>query len=248
MSSLTRMLSILDLFTVERSYLTGEEIIEATGLTRPTAYRYLKELRRSRLIARFAGGYVLGARVMLLDYIIRQSDPMQRLFQPIIARLRDRIDCDIILASLLGDDFLAIVHEETGKIDGHWPRGRPMPLTRGAGALAMLSILPLAELRRLLARAAADVAAEPLLDEIRAVGRQGYAVSQGAVRPQNVGIAIPLALEGLAPASLTLVMTHRRFLTSDLGAILQMANEAKAEMAAAYAQIRAEHDWGDGAD
>lgn len=44
MSSLTRMLSILDLFSSTDMSMTAESIAERMGFTRTTCYRYVKEL------------------------------------------------------------------------------------------------------------------------------------------------------------------------------------------------------------
>ena len=245
MSSLKRMLHILDLFDVGQPSWTSEQMMEATGFSRPTTFRYLKELREAGLVARFGGGYVLGAKAVKLDYIIRQSDPLLHLFHPILARLRDQTECDVILASLLGDEFLAIIHEQSGNATISWPRGRPMPLTRGAGGLAVLASLPSPQLKRLLAAAGGRVDDPTTLRaEIREVAKRGYAVSHGALDGENVGIAVPVQLSGVPPASLILVMSRKRFGTSALEVIVEMLTRARQEMLAAYASVDA--DAGDG--
>lgn len=238
MSSLTRMLGILDLFDLGQPFWTSEQIMDATGFSRPTTFRYLKELRQTGLLARFGGGYVLGAKAVKLDYIIRQSDPLLHLFQPILARLRDDTDCDVILASLLGEDFFATIHEQSGSATVSWPRGRPMPLTRGAGGLAVLASLPPAQLKRILA--GADEVAEGLAAlnaEIRTVAKRGYAVSLGALDGENVGIAVPVQLAGVPPAALVLVMSRKRFDTSDVGKIVGLLERGRQEMMTAYGTI-----------
>lgn len=240
MSSLTRMLGMLDLFDVGQPFWTSEQIMEATGFSRPTTFRYLKELRQSGLLARFGGGYVLGAKAVKLDYIIRQSDPLLHLFQPILAQLRDDTECDAILATLLGEEFFATVHERSGNATVNWSRGRPMPVTRGAGGLAVLAHVPAAQQKRLLTKSGleGDELAR-LKAELREVAKQGYAVSMGALDGENVGISVPILLAGVPPAALVLVMTRKRFKTSDLTIIVGLLQRARADMVAAYESVDA---------
>jgi DNA-binding IclR family transcriptional regulator len=238
LSSLKRMLEILDLFDLERSFWTSEQIMSATEFTRPTTFRYLKALREVGLVARFGGGYVLGAKSVKLDYIIRQTDPFQKLFEPIVDRLRDTTDCDVIVASLLGEDFFATIHARSESTKVSWPRGRPMPLTRGAGGLVVLGSLPPSQLRRILAAAAvmdSGLSLDQLRKEIATVAKQGYAISFGALEPENVGIALPIAAPGMQRAALIIVMSRKRFATTNLDVILQLLREARAEMLKVYA-------------
>ena len=75
MSSLTRMLSVLDLFSRDHMALTAEQIAEELKLTRTTSYRYIGELMQAGLLVSTMGVYTLGPRIIQLDYRIRESDP-----------------------------------------------------------------------------------------------------------------------------------------------------------------------------
>lgn len=241
MSSLTRMLDLLDLFTLEQPLWTGEQIMAQTGHTRPTTFRYLKELCTAGLLARLAGGYVLGAKSIKLDYVIRQSDPVLHRFEPIMQRLRDKSDCDIILASLLGDDFFATIHVSSAENKVSWPRGRSMPLTRGPG-LVILASLSKARLRRLLESpqiANAMLDRDRLAADLAKVAQEGFAVSVGALEPGNVGFTIPVVIRGVAPAALVMVLNRKRYATADPDLILAMLRDARSELLAAYSLIAA---------
>jgi DNA-binding IclR family transcriptional regulator len=238
------MLEILDLFDLDQPFWTSEQIIERTGFTRPTTFRYIKELRNAGLIARFAGGYVLGAKAVKLDYIIRQSDPLLHLFEPIMEEVRDETDCDVILASLLGHDLFATIHAQSMSNNVSWPRGRPMPLTRGAGGLAVLSALPKTQLARLLdlppiAATISDRAA--LLSQIGEVARDDCAISLGALEPENVGIAVSVKLTGVPPTALVMIMSRKRFSTTDRPLIVAILRDARKRMTKAYAALEADN-------
>ena len=72
MSSLEKMLSMLDVFTTERAVWSSEELIQHLGAPPSTCYRYLKVLHTSGYLARVANGsYMLGPRIMELDRVTR---------------------------------------------------------------------------------------------------------------------------------------------------------------------------------
>lgn len=238
------MLSLLDLFDLDRPFWTSEEMMEQASLGRATAFRYLKELREAGLVARIGGGYVLGPKAVKLDYIIRQSDPLLRCFEPIMAQVRDKTDCDVILASLLGHDFFATIHVRSASNSISWPRGRPMPLTRGPG-LVVLAGLPKTGLRRLLKdpHIAATVAdRDALLRELAKVATDGCAVSLGALEPENAGVAIPIDLPGVPPSALILVMSRKRFATADRMLIQGILMDARERLVRSFAAVEGEDD------
>ena len=84
------MLSVLDLFTSEQPVWTAEEMIAKLGYSRPTGYRYVRELCAAGLLARNASKYFLGPRVIELDYQIRQADPLTTSGQEVMKELAGR--------------------------------------------------------------------------------------------------------------------------------------------------------------
>src|SRR5690606_430214 len=77
MSSLTKMLSVLDIFSSENPSWTIEEMAEHLGYAVPTMYRYVKELTKAGLLRNIsAARYGLGTRIIELDYQIRNADPL----------------------------------------------------------------------------------------------------------------------------------------------------------------------------
>ncbi|TCG02911.1 IclR family transcriptional regulator, partial [Paraburkholderia steynii] len=75
MSSITRLLSILELFSQTGPFVSVEDVAAKLGCSTPTAYRYVRELVDTGLLVRFtAGDYGLGPRIIKLDYHLRMSD------------------------------------------------------------------------------------------------------------------------------------------------------------------------------
>ncbi len=56
MSSLSRVLAILDLFTETQPTWHSDEIMAALSYARPTAYRYIKDLVSAGYLQRVAAG------------------------------------------------------------------------------------------------------------------------------------------------------------------------------------------------
>lgn len=55
LSSFGKILTVLDLFSVSRPIINVDLISEELGLSKPTSYRYLKELVSAELLQRLSG-------------------------------------------------------------------------------------------------------------------------------------------------------------------------------------------------
>ena len=67
-NSLERMLGLLDLFSVDQPVWSTEAMMQATGCTRSTCYRYLKVLQAAGFLTPVAqGAYILSPRIIELD-------------------------------------------------------------------------------------------------------------------------------------------------------------------------------------
>jgi len=221
MSSLSRLLSIFNLFTQDRPAWSTEEIAQQLDCSIPTAYRYLRELTSMQLLRSASPGqYVLGTKIIELDYLIRTGDPLIQAGSGPIKQLAREVDCDVAVISLSGMSLITI-HYEPSRIDmlASYGRGRQMPAFRGAMSLAVLANLSKPMLRKVYDAHQEEAQHTPgaqtleeLTQQLKAIRKAGYASSQGALDPENAGLAIPfnLAEHGIA-ASLGLVMPMERF-------------------------------------
>src|SRR4029078_11543773 len=80
-----------------------------------------------------------------------------------------------------------------------YPRGRPMPLGRGAIARSIMAFLPRPRLVPLVERNLADLRsvglgdnADDVLKSLKKVRKAGFSVGYGGVTPAAVGIAAPI--------------------------------------------------------
>lgn len=225
MSSLARMLAVLDLFDEGAGTWTAEAIAQRLEISVPTAYRYVRELSAAGLLRRDAGGtYVLGPRVIELDHRIRVGDPLIIASREPMRDLADETGCDVVLATIYGQNIVT-VHQEAGsqRISASFGRGRRMPPFRGMMSRNILSALPRARLKKLHDAGADKARAEPfardfdtLLAEMRRIRRAGYCVTRGELDPGLVGIGVPLASpEHRIIASLGLIIGKQRYAAFD---------------------------------
>jgi DNA-binding IclR family transcriptional regulator len=226
MSSLGRMLAILDLFTEERPTWTPEQIAEELEYTQPTVYRYLQQLMKAGLIRRGpGGGILLGGRIIEFDYQMRLADPVLTAAQKIMRELAQQTGCDVMLAGIVGDRFITI-HHEPGN-EGFVPsygRGRRLPYFRSSLSKALLAAMPRSLLRRLYERNAGEVARagfgaswDEFLAKVKAIRREGRSVSMGELDSGLVGVSVPMTdLKQETPVSLGLAMSETRFFTADV--------------------------------
>ncbi|MGB6120023.1 MAG: IclR family transcriptional regulator [Mesorhizobium sp.] len=247
MNTLSKTLAILDLFTAENMVWTADEMAERLGYTRPTTYRYIRELVSAGFIARFGdGSYSLGPRSVELDFLIRQADPFLVAGVPVVRDLCQQTGSDINLLELYGERIVT-VHQQSG-IDSlplSFGRGRPLPLLRGAGSKIIVSHLPRARLKRIFDRNPDDAriyfGADDFADfrtAMAAIRKAGYAVSQGELDPEFTGIAVPVVTsEDQILGCVVTALTQQRFALTRLESMVELLKLGATRITAGMAAI-----------
>lgn len=200
-STLRKTLSILDLFTPEQSIWSTSDIISALGVSRSTGYRYIKSLNSVGLLGAVGNGYyVLGSRIIELDFQIRSTDPLILASQGVLDELADATGQSAILCMLFQSSVLCI-DERRAQLSPKslFSRGQRRPLFRGALSRVILAHLPNHRLRSIYTRRKVDIEASDLgasWDEFRemqaAIRTAGCVQSVGEFNPEIVGIAAPV--------------------------------------------------------
>jgi DNA-binding IclR family transcriptional regulator len=210
-SSLGRAFQILDLFTMATPVLQVDEVVQALGYTRSTAYRYVKELCQAGLLTPTvnAGEYALGARIVELERLLELTDPLYRAGKSVLSSLGTD-EGSLLLQSLNHNNQVLCIYKHGPDILEHGglqvaltrSRGVPFPLFRGAASLVILAALSQHRIRQTWLSDPARIAEAGLgqtWDEFRArmaaIRRRGYAVSRTeGKKPLVVGIAVPIHL------------------------------------------------------
>lgn len=201
MSSQEKMLSLLDLFSVEEPVWSAEDMVARTGLPPSTFYRYLKSLHQAGLLARVgSGSYVVGPRVLAMDRISRLSDPVYIVGSPVIRALSQSTGFSSLLSVLYSDSVMCVQQEAAVDApEGLFGRGQQRPLVAGATANIILANLPPHQLRSVFAKQRERIVQAGLGNDwevfranLRTIRQQGFSLSLGEYRPGIAGIAAPL--------------------------------------------------------
>jgi DNA-binding IclR family transcriptional regulator len=249
-SSLSRMLGVVDLFSEQASVWTVDDIALALGYTRATAYRYVGELHDAGLLTRVGrGAYALGPRIIELDRQIRRCDPLLVVGESVMRGLLKPNRGQVVLLCSLFRDKVLCIHQEghDQKFALSYARGRPMPLFRGATSKAILAYMTERRLTRLYLDHQAEIGKAGLggdrtefLAALKAIRKQGYAMTHADVDPGVVGVGVPLfGGERAVIGSLSVVFDEMSFPARQLQHIvadLQRAAETFQERLARIAQ------------
>ncbi|MBR0687782.1 IclR family transcriptional regulator [Bradyrhizobium manausense] len=200
-NSLERVLAVLELFSEERLEWMPEDLMRELGYSRPTLYRYLKILKDAGfLVSTRNAGVTLGPKVVELDYLMRRSDALVRHALPYLKELTAAYSCTAMVLRWYGNKILCVVSESSTRNPiSSYPRGRPMPLGRGAIARSIMAFLPRPRLVTLIEQNLNDLrsiglgdSADDVLKNLKKVRKAGFSVAYGEVTPGAVGIAAPI--------------------------------------------------------
>jgi len=237
------VLAILDLFTLEHPVWSPDAICDRLGCSRPTGYRYIKELVDAGLLQKTgAARYAMGKRIIQLDYEMRQSDPVLVASMGVMADLAQRIGFTVVLSAMFGDQVIDIHHagQPPDELPFAYARGKPRPLFSGAAPKVILPSLPRATLVRLYRTHHQKIAASGLGEtwvafrrHLASIRKDGFYLSLGELGPNIAGAAVPVYNnEGDVLAALAAGGSVREMERVDIAKL-------RAELFSAEAHIRA---------
>ena len=247
MNSLDKMLSLLEVFTPVAPMWSMDQLIQFSGCSRSTCYRYVRALQGAGLLTPVGqGAYMLGPGVIELDRNIRASDPIYTAGgAPMQALCRGTGHTTILC--VLYSEAVMCVREELGDDApvGSFSRGQKRPLFMAAASKVILAQLPAHQLRRLYAKHRKPIALAGLGADwdafrlaLRRIRDAGHCITIGEFTPGIVGIAAPIFNRaGQVLGSLGLAMTAT---AGDRAAYPRLSHEvmtAAAEVTARIANI-----------
>src|SRR5262245_11440644 len=239
-SSLTKMLSILDLFTPTEPVWSTNSIIDALEASRSTGYRYIKALTAAGLLSAVGNGYyVLGPRIIELDLQIRNTDPLLQAGKGLLEELVAATGHSALLCMLFRNSVLCIrEHLAPLSPKNLFSRGQRRPLFKGAASKVILAHLPNHRLRAIYGRSQAAISETGLgnswaefRNNLANIRKDGHAISFGEYNPGVVGVAAPVFnTDQLVIGSLGIACSEAELKDVDIGRLVLSVKRAAREV------------------
>ena len=234
--SIGKALAILYLFEAKRPEWTADELCGQVRGSRPTVYRYIRELVDVGLLRRIPGGrYALGPAIIRLDNVIRRSDPLLRAAVPTMREITTRTGCDCALTALFGRTIMDM-HSEHGddSLPRGYGRGQPVEMFRGSAAKTILSQQPTDWQKRLYQTHSAEIAKvgmgrdwQAFAAQLLRIRKNGFYISRGEVTPTIATLALPISVPRAGySAALSIVTTTARFDILNHEVLIRIIREA----------------------
>jgi len=245
--STERVLQILDLFSETRLEWTADELMETLGYSRPTLYRYIKSLKELGFLTQNGPhGLTLGPRFVELDFLMRKSDTLLREGEPLLRTMAQAHPCTALLVRWYGNKMLCVASEVSApNPKSSYPRGRPMPLARGAISRAILAYLPRRQMLKKieenlpeLSNLGLGLTVEQIAESLRQMRKGGAMIAHGEVTEGVVGIAAPVFDDSRAPVAVLCMTIDRTTLNETIIADLSAFVSNSAETLSAALAVK----------
>ncbi|TQM74008.1 IclR family transcriptional regulator [Thermopolyspora flexuosa] len=132
--------AVLVLNALEAGPASLAQLVQATGLARPTAHRLACALEHHRIVSRdMQGRFVLGPRLAELSSAAGE-DRLLAVAQPVLAQLRDHTGESAQLYRRQGDERVCVAAAERASgLRDTVPVGTALPMTAGSAAQVLLA-------------------------------------------------------------------------------------------------------------
>ena len=217
MSRSTRLLAVLQQFE-DGKVRTVERIGRDLNMPASTSYRYVRDLVQAGFLDPVAGaGYALGPAFIRYDRILRQSDALIQVADPVMTALLASTsqNATAILCRRFKECVMCVheVHGNKPHAPTSYERGVAMPMFLGATSKVILAHLPDRALRgiylaneRTIRKSRQTKDWNEFRAQLKEIRQAGFAFTDSEVAKGRIGIAAPIIRDGQAIASLSLVV------------------------------------------
>ncbi len=163
------------------------QLVEATGLARPTAHRLAVALEAHGVLRRDDDGrFRLGGRLLAWGNLAARAWPLVEAAQPVLDRLRDACEESVQLFVREGDRRVCVASSERSSgLRDTVPLGASLPIDRGSGGTTLLAF---------------DGTKGKRFDLVR---RRGWDESVGEREPGVASVSAPVRVGGRVVAAIS---------------------------------------------
>lgn len=251
--SVVRVCSILNMLQREVDGVTLNEIVDATGLAKPSAFRYMWTLVRQRYVERDDQGlYRLGLGFAGLQS--RQLEALRERARPHLQALSQELEETANLGLLDNDAalYLDVVDCPHGVRMSTNP-GQRHPIHTTALGKAVAAKLPEAQIREIIRRAGMpQITSKSItnlgeyLEVVNRVRKEGYAMDDNENDPDGRCVAVPLHGTRI-PAAISISAPSFRFEGTRIERAIKKLSQAADQIAPRPDDVKLEPE-GDGDD
>jgi PcaR/PcaU/PobR family beta-ketoadipate pathway transcriptional regulator len=216
--SVSRALSILELFSDKRPSLSVSEVAELTGLNRATCYRFCQTLRQLGYLEELGDRrFRPGLKAVSLAHSALSSRELPELALPYLRRLREEIN-ETVNMGLLDDTEVVYVARVLSDhlISLRLYVGSRLPAYASSLGRSILAFLPEDEAAAIIGRSELKqltghtiVNRKRLLSELALIRERGYALNDQEIANGLRGVAAPVLNEAGRPiAAINISIPH----------------------------------------
>ncbi len=202
-----RLFALLEVIAAQDRLFALQDLVEATGLPKPTLHRMLQQLEAAGLLQREGDGrhYATGLRLRRLAETLLLNDTFHGARHRVLRGLVDEIGESCNITALAGSEVVYVDRVETAApLRFALHAGSRVPAHCSASGKMFLAQMPPAQRARLLGSGAADEAplerctektlidAAALEAEFKSVRRAGYATDREEFLPGLICVAVPV--------------------------------------------------------
>jgi DNA-binding IclR family transcriptional regulator len=202
MSTLSKTLALLDFFGPDSLEVNAETVVEKTGLSKATVYRHVRDLCDAGLLTRVgSGSYSLGPRIIELDWMMRQYDPILVAGRDLMHELAEETRL-AVFSSVFYDGRIinTYIVEPRERFAFGFGRGQPLPLFSGAQSKVLVSYQNSRKLQKLFQEKIAgnpenachDWTWQAFSKAAKKIRKDGYCITRGELTDGLTGIAAPI--------------------------------------------------------
>jgi DNA-binding IclR family transcriptional regulator len=219
--AIRRALAVLRILATGREKgVPLREVVQSTGLTRPTAHRIIHVLIEEGIVERTdkSGRYAIGRQVPELALARQSRSPLLAAAEPWLSSISDRLGDTLFLTVRTGLDTLCVAR----RIGGYPIQvlsievGARRPLGVSSAGIAILAALPAAEARRIVAEnhvrfVGYPATAATALEQIAATRLRGYCLHHTGLVQGTKAISTTIrAPDGQPAAAITIAAVRGR--------------------------------------
>ena len=253
LSSFGKILTVLDLFSVNRPVINVDVICEELNLSKPTSYRYLKELVSADILQRLSGtsgDYTLGPKIAVMDYISRTTDPLVQISKPFMQEISEKTELCCLLTHL-NDDYCIDIHHEVFRNETllSYGRGCPRPVFMGSSPKVIMAHLPKQKIHEYYQHFTHELNEvgfahdeDVFIAKMKKIKKQGYYLSRGELNPNVSGLSVPIKFSSKeAPLSLTVLASKNRFEFINTDKLIEILKDSAAQIEKRYHALSENH-------